>query len=136
MAGRGPAPKENRVRRNADPVGTITLSDPPANPPKLRGYAKYSAPTRDWWDAWVKSPMAGAFLPTDWQRLMMLAPLVEEYYKNPKPSLLAEIRLNEERLGGTILDRRRGGLEVAKRDERPKLAPVADIEARRKSLED
>ncbi|MFE0151397.1 hypothetical protein ACFWY5_29920 [Nonomuraea sp. NPDC059007] len=35
----------------------------------------------------------------------MLAPLVEAYWEEPKPSILAEIRLNEERLGATIRDR-------------------------------
>jgi len=35
----------------------------------------------------------------------MLAPLVEAYWQDPKPALLAEIRLNEERLGATVRDR-------------------------------
>lgn len=35
----------------------------------------------------------------------MLAPLVEAYWQDPRPALLAEIRLNEERLGATVRDR-------------------------------
>jgi hypothetical protein len=35
----------------------------------------------------------------------MLAPLVQAYWEEPKTSILAEIRLNEERLGATVRDR-------------------------------
>lgn len=139
MAGRGPAPKDGRVRRNADPVDSITLNNPPVEAPKLRGYAKYSAATRQWWDTWVSSPQAGAFTATDWQRLMMLAPLVEQYHQEPKTALLAEIRLNEERLGATVADRQRLRMKLngPEASEKPKhLAPVSDISARRAALED
>src|SRR5690606_23489120 len=67
--------------------------------------AKYSVATQRWWDNWTSSPQASTFLSTDWERLQMLAPLVEAYWQDPKPSLLAEIRLNEERLGATVRDR-------------------------------
>lgn len=137
MAGHGPAPKEGRIRRNADPVDTITLSDSPTEVPRLRGYAKYSAATRAWWDTWIASPQASAFAPTDWRRLMMLAPLVEKYHEDPKPALLSEIRLNEERLGATVADRQRLRMKLSgPKEDKPKLAPVKDIDARRKSLED
>ncbi|MET8382485.1 hypothetical protein ABZV14_05720 [Streptosporangium canum] len=61
----------------------------------------------------------------------MLAPLVEQYWQDPKASVLAEIRLNEERLGATIRDRQ--SLRMSFEDKQPKtpneLPPeVADIE--------
>ncbi|MEQ4716076.1 hypothetical protein [Nonomuraea sp. B19D2] len=138
MAGNGPAPKEGRVRRNADSVDSITLDNPPlVEPPKLRGYAKYSAATREWWDTWKDSPQAAAFTSTDWMRLAMLAPLVEQYHAEPKTALLAEIRLNEERLGATVADRQRLRMKLSgPKESKPRLAPVKDITDRRKSLED
>ncbi|GAA3473897.1 phage terminase small subunit [Nonomuraea roseola] len=137
MAGQGPAPKDNRVRRNADSVDTITLAESPTDVPRLRGYARYSAATRAWWDTWANSPQAAVFAPTDWMRLSMLAPLVEQYHEEPKTALLAEIRLNEERLGATVADRQRLRMKIeGPKENKPKLAPVRDIADRRKSLED
>jgi hypothetical protein len=67
----------------------------------------------------------------------MLAPLVEQYHEEPKTALLAEIRLNEERLGATVADRQRLRMRLeGPKDNKPKLAPVRDIADRRKSLED
>lgn len=140
MPGNGPVPKEGRIRRNADTVETIALdSSAGTEAPKLRGYSKYSAATRSWWDTWCDSPQASAFTSTDWQRLAMLAPLVDLYWAEPKTALLAEIRLNEERLGATLADRQRLRMKLPGPNEeskRPALAPVADIADRRKSLED
>ncbi|WP_433434482.1 hypothetical protein [Nonomuraea sp. CA-141351] len=138
MAGRGPAPKQERIRRNADPVGSIALtSDAVVKAPKLPGYTTYSAKTRAWWDTWAASPQAQAFAPTDWQRLIMLAPLVEQYHQEPKAALLSEIRLNEERMGALVADRQRLRMTLpGLADDKPKLAPVRDLAARRKNLED
>ncbi|GAA2294002.1 hypothetical protein GCM10010149_47420 [Nonomuraea roseoviolacea subsp. roseoviolacea] len=126
------------MRRNADPVDSITLNNPPlVEAPRLRGYAKYSAATREWWDTWKDSPQSAAFTSTDWMRLAMLAPLVEQYHEEPKTALLAEIRLNEERLGATVADRQRLRMKLSgPKEDKPKLAPVKDIADRRKSLED
>lgn len=49
------------------------------------------------------------FTVTDWQRLAMLAELVEAFFSSPSAALMAEIRLNEERLGATPTDRLRLG---------------------------
>ncbi|GAA3136565.1 hypothetical protein GCM10010466_29220 [Planomonospora alba] len=139
MAGMGPVPKDNKVRRNTDSFDSITLSEPSGvKAPKLRGYTKYSAATREWWDTWCSSPQASVFTPTDWQRLQMLAPLVEQYHQEPKTALLAEIRLNEERLGATVADRMRLRMKLAgpKEESKPKLAAVSSLSDRRKALED
>ncbi|MEV2279189.1 hypothetical protein AB0I72_26770 [Nocardiopsis sp. NPDC049922] len=73
--------------------------------PKLFKRASYSTAVHRWWDTWAESPQAELFLSSDWERLQMLAPLVQAYWEEPKTSILAEIRLNEERLGATIRDR-------------------------------
>ncbi len=47
------------------------------------------------------------FIATDWERLIMLSELVDAYWADPSPKLMAEIRLNEQLLGATVTDRRR-----------------------------
>ncbi|MGH3762943.1 hypothetical protein [Actinophytocola sp.] len=58
------------------------------------------------------SPQAQAFTVTDWQRLHMLAPLVDQYFAEPRKELLAEIRLNEGLLGATHVDRLRARITI------------------------
>lgn len=107
--GVGPLPKDpsQRRRRNADTVAPRGLpAEGPTGPtPVLPGGHDYDSRTLAWYETWRTSPQADAFLPTDWQRLHMLAVLVEEYWADPKKELLSEIRLNEASLGGTAADR-------------------------------
>ncbi|MER7208547.1 hypothetical protein ABT340_15860 [Streptosporangium sp. NPDC000239] len=86
-------------------------------PDKLRKLFKrdsYSVATQRWWDTWAESDQAESFKATDWQRLQMLAPLVESYYRRPGHNALAEIRQNESLLGATVTDRMR--LRMNKKD--------------------
>lgn len=107
--GTGPLPKDSsqRRRRNADTVTTTVLpaDGPEGETPVLPGGHDYDTRTLVWYETWRSSPQAAAFLPTDWQRLHMLAVLVEQYWQEPKKELLSEIRLNEASLGGTAADR-------------------------------
>lgn len=104
----GPAPKpaDKRARRNAPTFESTELVGGKAKPPALPGRSKLSAPTRRWWDTWVRSPQAAQFLSTDWQRLLMLVPIVEDYFGGEFKHL-AEIRQNEAKLGATPEDRLR-----------------------------
>lgn len=128
MAGRGPAPGANpnrknaaqRRRRNVDP----SFDELPADgysgpfPPLAASYSnrgrrvRFLKATREWYDTWARSPMATRFTGTDWQRLRMLAPLVDEANREPSTRLMAEIRLQESGLGATILDRQRLRMRV------------------------
>src|SRR5262245_8881116 len=103
----GPKPKPDgkRERRNAPTFETTLLDGSPAKaPPMPRG--KWRAATRRWWKVWSESPQAKLFLSTDWERLEMLLPIVDAYFRGDL-KLLAEIRLNEAKLGGTAEDRLR-----------------------------
>ncbi|MGN9782754.1 hypothetical protein ACTMTF_15080 [Nonomuraea sp. ZG12] len=135
MAGVGPPPKENAVRRNAVDLSHLEGDDDV--PDKLKKLFKrdgYSVATHRWWDTWVDSDQSESFKATDWQRLQMLAPLVEAYYKRPGHNALAEIRQNESLLGATVTDRMR--LRMNKKDndqqgsEKPSSLPenVADMD--------
>ena len=109
MAGKGPIPKDPGQRRRGPsklepPRRTLKVGHRSA-PPDLRD--GFSPSTLSWWANWCESPMAARFLSTDWQRLVMLAELVEQFHSEPKATLLAEIRLNEAALGATEADRLR-----------------------------
>jgi hypothetical protein len=114
MAGNGPAPKEQHQRerdtkrRQADSV-TVT-DDGQRRGPELGG--DYPVAVHEWYETWRTSPQAALFEATDWQRLRMLAPLVQSYLTVPSTAALAEIRLNEERLGATYVDRQRARIRI------------------------
>jgi hypothetical protein len=139
MAGRGPTPKDPSQRRYRPPKAAEPprrrLSAPPSSAPALPHSERYSADTLEWYAVWCRSPQASRFTPTDWQRLHLLAPLVDAYVTEPKQSLMAEIRLNESLLGATEADRLRlrwdvetpGGAESAP-------APVDDAARRARIL--
>ena len=106
MAGVGPPPKPpaQRRRRNAVPP-TKKLTEPPPEYPPLPG--EHMPQTLAWYKTWATSPQASRFTPTDWQRLHMLASLVDLYSAAPAKELMGEIRLNESLLGATEADRLR-----------------------------
>lgn len=106
---RGPLPKSNAVRRNSRSAKS-RMEAPAAEAPELVG--EWRDETWAWWRAWVASPQAENFASTDWQRLVMLAPLVDAYFASPTPQMMAEIRQNESKLGATAMDRERLGWTI------------------------
>lgn len=123
MAGSGPAPKPDaqRRRRNTPTHGAerVVLDDGTLRGPELSDVCPV-IPTDDairhavllWWDTWRRSPQSAVFTSTDWQRLGMIAPLVSAYWTEPTTAIMAEIRLNEERLGATHTDRLKARIRV------------------------
>ncbi|MER5643938.1 hypothetical protein [Streptosporangium sp. NPDC002524] len=133
MAGNGPPPKENAVRRNAVDLSHLEVDeDVPDKVKKLFKRDGYSVATQRWWDTWVASEQSKAFRATDWMRLQMLAPLVEAYFRRPGHNALAEIRQNESLLGATVTDRMRLRMNKAEKkdDSKPDRLPenVADMD--------
>ena len=118
MAGRGPAPKpaDQRRHRIKDQVATTHLVDDGAKRgPELHiltGRKNWPAMVTKWFDVWRTSPQSKQFIDTDWQRLGMVAYLLEQYLADPKSTILSEIRLNEERLGATVVDRQRARMVI------------------------
>jgi len=122
----GPPPKDpsQRRRRNAEVrtaiPNTAFAGDHPKLPKSWRLTTEtldgtvtktvpFLAATRDWFETWASSPQAHAFTSTDWQRLILIAPLVDRLHRGigaPGP-LMAEIRLNETGLGALAADRAR-----------------------------
>ncbi|MCD0450779.1 hypothetical protein LO762_16500 [Actinocorallia sp. API 0066] len=142
MAGMGPPPAVNKRRRNKDAFaeGAVAVQAGPCPPPdELPGWEGYSTPTLAWWNTWCAAPQAALFTATDWQRLVMLAPLVDQYWSKPSTKLMAEIRLSEASLGATHLDRLRARITIERPEPAPEAAPagVADLrQARRKRMTD
>jgi hypothetical protein len=141
MAGNGPPPSENKRRRNADAYEghEVTVqSDAEVRGPELPHAALYGPQTLAWYETWRRAPQAAAFIGTDWQRLIMLAPLVDAYYLEPSTKLLAEIRLNEGLLGATHADRLRARIKIEQPKPQPSAPPagVADLTSRRRRLTD
>jgi hypothetical protein len=112
MAIPGPSPKEGgkRERRNEPTFPAVELSigaGGKVKAPVLPRARKYLPATRAWYTTWSRSPQASQFTTTDWLRLHMLAELVDAYFREPSARVLAEIRLNEAKLGATAEDRLR-----------------------------
>lgn len=133
MAGIGPVPKDpsQRRRRNADIAATTVLpaEGPDSTTPGLPGDA-YDSRTLAWYETWRTSPQATVFIATDWQRLHMLAELVQQYWEEPRKELLSEIRLNEAALGATAADRIRLRWTVAQAAEEQRPGPHASSRPR------
>jgi hypothetical protein len=131
MGARGPAPGTGGrpTRPGKRPQKARTLRAAPSMP-----VGKWSEATRAWWATWASSEQAERFTATAWLRLGMLMPLVELYYEQPSRNLLAEIRLNESKLGGTPEDLARLGwkLDAPKHPANPDnveiLYPDVDVE--------
>lgn len=138
MAGNGPPPSENKRRRNKDTFAeqAVTVeADGDVHGPELPHADRYEPITLDWYETWRRAPQAGAFTVTDWQRLHMLAPIIDAYWAMPTTKLLSEIRLNESLLGATHVDRMRARIKI----EPPKpvtAAGVTDLTQRRRRIND
>lgn len=135
MAGRGPAPKpsELRRRRNAPTHAEVSLPrhGERLGPDLPKGYSER---TVEWYETWRTSPQASAFEATDWLRLQMLAPIVNAYFVRPGAAALSEIRLNEERLGATYVDRQRARMAIEPLDDGGPAAPAVSLVDRRQAI--
>ncbi|MDG4792690.1 hypothetical protein [Micromonospora sp. WMMD1082] len=139
-----PKPEGQRRRRNAPTHGETVL---PADDGTLRGPElaeltagrEFRAETVAWFDDWRRSPQAAIFERTDWRRLATLAPIVDAYWRRPSAAALSEIRMNEERLGATVVDRMRARMRIesdAEAAEGDLPAGVTSLTERRAGLRD
>lgn len=132
MAGQGPLPKathqrERDTKRRQD--GTVTVEDDgEVRGPEL-GVA-YGPDTLEWYETWRRAPQAALFTSTDWQRLKLLAPIVDSHFRRPSAAALSEIRLNEERLGALYVDRVRAKIRIGSDEPEGATAPVLKLVSR------
>jgi hypothetical protein len=127
-----PKPDDQRRRTNAPTHGaTVLTRDGETRGPELvelTGRADWPPHVTAWFDRWRSSPMAAVFEDTDWSRLGLLAWCVDALAVAPSGALLAEIRMNEERLGATFTDRQRARMTIQEPAEiEGETAPVLSI---------
>lgn len=127
--------KPDRHRRGAPMHSVVELQDDGAvRGPELEDLTRtsdWSDYTLHWYSTWRTAPQAQLFEDTDWQRLGMLAFIVERFQARPAAAALQEIRMNEERLGATVTDRMRGRMSITRddqsSDQRGQLAAVTNL---------
>ena len=120
MAGRGPAPKDpaKRVRRNADPAPTTTVSpDDELRGPNLPidvlpNHEQWHPRTREWWRTWRQSPQAQTFTATDWDFLLDTALMHHTMWSAGRWEFASELRLRAAKFGATPEDRARLRMQV------------------------
>jgi len=120
MAGRGPAPDPNAVRRNATlPTQTIKSDgrvygwDLPTD--ALKPGEQWHPVVVQWWEAWRRSPQATTMTTEpDWLELLACARLYQDFWTRDKgrTMLAAELRQRMAKFGATHEDRLRLRLTV------------------------
>ncbi len=116
-----PKPDDQRRRRNAPTLGgAVVYRDGATRGPALESLypaVQWSPLTLGWWEVWRQAPQAALFEATDWMRLAIMAPLVEEYIQAPNAAALKEIRMNEAQLGALHVDRLRARITITDPDD-------------------
>lgn len=130
MAGKGPRPKSNSVRRNTTGTsGLRVYTAPSVVQPELpplfvtnpetgrRRRAAWPAATKKWWKTWGDEPLSEDFTATDWDFLLDTALLHAQVWGAGDLKLLAELRLRVAKMGATAEDRARLRITYAAADE-------------------
>ncbi|MES9589974.1 hypothetical protein ABWK57_14095 [Streptomyces sp. NPDC094045] len=127
-ARRGPAPKPNAVRRNADhALGEHELALKAIDGralPKALGVSTGGA--KRFWKTWAEAPQTQHWLETDWAELELTTKLVDAFFQGDV-KLAGEIRQRVGKWGATTEDRARLRMNFDKQaeDEATKAAQQA-----------
>lgn len=117
MAGRGPAPKPNALRRHRDnnPVTTLTFTK--GSQPLLPADRDWHPITVDWWRTWGESALSDHMTQVDWNVLRSTAVFVDKIWTTGSTEAAKEVRLREESFGASIAARLRLRMQFAEADE-------------------
>jgi len=138
MAGRGPLQKETHQRerdtrrRQSDAV-MLTRDGVLRGPDFPYDVVPEPHPaTLSWWDTWRRAPQAQIFEDTDWQTLKRAARLQDGVMTAVKVSAQAvsELRLIEERLGATVVDRQRAKMKIETDGEDAEIVELRSVTSR------
>ena len=125
MPGPAPKPAATRQRRNRTTTATV-VEAPQASRPTLP--TDYHDLTRAWWKTIWDSPIAGEWVDADVPGLIVLAQLVEDFWRAEpaqRAKVAAEIRMQQREYGLSPFSRRQLQWEV-KRVEGAKPPAVRD----------
>ncbi len=123
MAGRGPAPSDEKRRRNKDTVPPTDLEHDdelrgPDLPDDVLGEGESWHPqTQRWWNTWRRSPQAATFLDTDWDFLIDTALMHHTMWSKARWEFAGELRLRAAKFGATPEDRARLRMKVTQPDK-------------------
>jgi hypothetical protein len=129
MAGKGPAPKGNAIRRNASVTALKVITAEPVAQPELPSFDvtitidgkvytrefEWPERTREWWRMWGASPLSEEFTETDWSELLDTALLHAKFWSG-NMSVANELRLRVAKFGATPEDRARLRIQFARAD--------------------
>lgn len=101
------------TKTTAPPLPELELEDRDGNRLPLVWHDR----TRSWWATAWASPMAAEWLDADVERLLMLALVVDRFWRTGDTALLSEIRLTGALFGLSPIDRRRLSWEVERGEE-------------------
>ena len=122
MGSRGPAPKENAVRRNKHENSTELSLGPREARELPRALPVSTAGAKRFWKTWSSSPQSAEWLETDWTELEITTVLVDQLYQGDT-KLAGEIRQRVAKWGATAEDRARLRMKLEKpKDESPEKA--------------
>ncbi|MFD7552983.1 hypothetical protein ACFV9E_00335 [Streptomyces sp. NPDC059835] len=121
---RGPAPKDNAVRRNVHPNAQSlpAVPQPGRELPKALGISTGGA--RRFWKTWSSAPQTAAWTETDWAELELTTKLVDGLYLGDL-KLAGEIRQRVAKWGATVEDRARLRMTFDKTTEEDSAVPSA-----------
>ncbi|QNV38733.1 phage terminase small subunit [Rothia terrae] len=118
MAGNGPAPQKDAIRRNKKPEFTQLIEDGSVHGPDLpEGVLpdgqQWHPVTRQWWENWRSSPQATRMLSApDWDYLLDTALIHHNMWMNGRWDFASEVRLRVAKFGATPDDRNRLRAEI------------------------
>ena len=130
MAGRGPAPKATRARRNSSPTAERVVEVVPSVQPDLPEQmptgrvdddgnpicASWPSATVTWWKQWAEHPLAADFTSSDWSFMLDTAVLHGAYWSGDLRHA-GELRLRVAKVGATPEDRARLRITFATADD-------------------
>jgi len=116
MGSRGPAPKENAVRRNRHEYETEISTEAQPGRELPRGLGISTSGAKRFWKTWSTSPQSATWLETDWAELEITTVLVDQLYKGDY-KLAGEIRQRVAKWGATNEDRARLRMKLENKDE-------------------
>ncbi|WP_125262030.1 hypothetical protein [Streptomyces alboflavus] len=113
---RGPAPKDNAVRRNHHPHAQQLPAErqPGRELPKALGIKTSGA--KRFWKTWSTAPQTAAWTETDWAELELTTKLVDGLFQGDL-KLAGEIRQRTAKWGATVEDRARLRMALVEPDE-------------------
>jgi len=101
-----------------------TIEFKPARQPKLPEDTDWPEATKQWWEAWKRSPLAKLFMEVDWLYLLDTALVHAEVWGGGNTSALPELRIRVQQFGVTLMGRAQLRIQFADADERDARRPL------------